>query len=90
MMKFVAEMTKKYHIKTIASLNSIMLDGTGMCGVCRVTINGELKFTCVDGPEFDAHLVDFDELLMRLRQYKDSEKLSFNMLKEKMRLEGIG
>lgn len=89
MMKFVADMTRKYHIKTIASLNSIMLDGTGMCGACRVTVNGELKFTCVDGPDFDAHLVDFDELIMRLRQYKASEELSYNILKEKRGLKTI-
>jgi NAD(P)H-flavin reductase len=69
MMKFVALLTKKYDIPTMASLNTIMVDGTGMCGACRVTVDGKMKFVCVDGPEFDAHKVDFDEMLMRLRSY---------------------
>lgn len=69
MMKFVSLLTKKYGIHTIASLNTIMVDGTGMCGACRVTVDGKTRFVCVDGPEFDAHLVDFDEMLMRLRAY---------------------
>jgi ferredoxin--NADP+ reductase len=69
MMKFVSELTKKYNIPTIASLNTIMVDGTGMCGACRVTVGGKTKFVCVDGPEFDAHQVDFDEMLMRLKAY---------------------
>ena len=69
MMKFVALLTKKYDIPTIASLNTIMVDGTGMCGACRVTVGGKTKFVCVDGPEFDAHQVDFDEMLMRLNAY---------------------
>ncbi|MDD2245456.1 MAG: sulfide/dihydroorotate dehydrogenase-like FAD/NAD-binding protein, partial [Proteiniphilum sp.] len=69
MMKFVSELTKKYNIPTVASLNTIMVDGTGMCGACRVTVGGHTKFVCVDGPEFDAHQVDFDEMLMRLRAY---------------------
>ncbi len=73
MMKFAALLTKQYNVPTIASLNSIMVDGTGMCGACRVTVGGKTKFTCVDGPEFDAHQVDFDELLMRLNHYKDAE-----------------
>ena len=73
MMKFVALTTKKYNIPTEASLNTIMVDGTGMCGACRVTVNGKTKFVCVDGPEFDAHAVDFDEMLSRLRQYKEEE-----------------
>lgn len=73
MMKFVALLTKKYNVPTEASLNTIMVDGTGMCGACRVTVGGETKFTCVDGPEFDAHKVDFDELLQRLGAYKDQE-----------------
>jgi len=77
MMKKVAEITKKYNIKTIASLNPIMVDGTGMCGCCRVTIGGKTKFACVDGPDFDAHLVDFDELLKRTSLYKEKEKISF-------------
>ena len=73
MMKFVALTTKKYNIPTEASLNTIMVDGTGMCGACRVTVGGKTKFVCVDGPEFDAHQVDFDEMLSRLRQYKAEE-----------------
>lgn len=75
MMKAVAELTKDYGIPTIASLNPIMVDGTGMCGACRVTVGGEVKFACVDGPEFDAHQVDFDELMNRLRMFKDKEEL---------------
>lgn len=69
MMKFVSLLTKKYGIPTVASLNTIMVDGTGMCGACRVTVGGKTKFVCVDGPEFDAHEVDFDEMIMRLRAY---------------------
>lgn len=67
MMKFVSLLTKKYEIPTEASLNAIMVDGTGMCGACRVTVGGKTRFVCVEGPEFDAHEVDFDELLMRLK-----------------------
>ena len=74
MMKFVALTTKKYDIPTEASLNTIMVDGTGMCGACRVTVGGKTKFVCVDGPEFDAHAVDFDEMLSRLRQYTVEER----------------
>ncbi len=74
MMKFVSMLTKKYEIPTIASLNTIMVDGTGMCGACRVTVGGKVKFVCIDGPEFDAHQVDFDEMLMRLGGYKDIER----------------
>ena len=74
MMKFVALTTKKYNIPTEASLNTIMVDGTGMCGACRVTVGGKTKFVCVDGPEFDAHAVDFDEMLSRLRQYTVEER----------------
>lgn len=69
MMKFVALLTKKYDIPTICSLNTIMVDGTGMCGACRVTVGGKNRFVCVDGPEFDAHQVDFDEMMMRMRAY---------------------
>jgi len=75
MMKAVAEMTRKQGIKTIVSLNPIMIDGTGMCGGCRVKIGSETKFACVDGPEFDAHLVDFDELGDRLTSYRAEEAL---------------
>ena len=79
MMKFVALTTKKYNVPTEASLNTIMVDGTGMCGACRVTVNGKTKFVCVDGPEFDAHQVDFDEMLSRLRQYKEEESRSLGV-----------
>ena len=73
MMKFVSLLTKKYEIPTVASLNTIMVDGTGMCGACRVTVGGKTRFVCVDGPEFDAHQVDFDEMMMRLNSYKGIE-----------------
>jgi glutamate synthase (NADPH/NADH) small chain len=79
MMKFVALTTKKYNVPTEASLNTIMVDGTGMCGACRVTVAGKTKFVCVDGPEFDAHAVDFDEMLTRLRQYKNEEVASMSL-----------
>ena len=79
MMKFVALTTKKYNVPTEASLNTIMVDGTGMCGACRVTVAGKTKFVCVDGPEFDAHEVDFDEMLTRLRQYKEEESRSLGV-----------
>ena len=74
MMKFVALLTKKYEIPTMCSLNTIMVDGTGMCGACRVTVGGKTRFVCIDGPEFDAHQVDFDEMLMRLHSYDDENK----------------
>lgn len=67
MMKFVSLLTKKHEVPTICSLNTIMVDGTGMCGACRVTVDGKMRFVCVDGPEFDAHKVDFDEMIMRLK-----------------------
>ena len=73
MMKFAALATKPYGVKTIASLNSIMIDGTGMCGGCRVSVGGKTKFVCVDGPEFDAHEVDFDNFIMRLGTFKQEE-----------------
>lgn len=69
MMKFVAKLTKDYGIPTTCSLNTIMVDGTGMCGACRVTVGGRTRFVCVDGPEFDAHQVDFDQMIARLRAY---------------------
>ncbi len=74
MMKFVALLTKKYEVPTMCSLNTIMVDGTGMCGACRVTVGGKTKFVCIDGPEFNAHEVDFDEMLMRLHSYDDEKK----------------
>lgn len=73
MMKFCAATTKPYEVKTYASLNTIMIDGTGMCGGCRVTVGNEVKFVCVDGPEFDAHEVDFDNMMLRLKSYKKQE-----------------
>ena len=73
MMKFATLLTGKYNIPTVASLNTLMVDGTGMCGACRVSVGGKTKFVCVDGPEFDAHEVDFDEMLLRLDSYKPSE-----------------
>ena len=73
MMKFASLLTAKYNIPTVASLNTLMVDGTGMCGACRVSVGGKTKFVCVDGPEFDAHEVDFDEMLLRLDSYKPSE-----------------
>ncbi|HNZ85727.1 MAG TPA: sulfide/dihydroorotate dehydrogenase-like FAD/NAD-binding protein, partial [Paludibacteraceae bacterium] len=82
MMKFVSLLTKKYEVPTLCSLNTIMVDGTGMCGACRVTVGGKTKFVCVDGPEFDAHQVDFDEMLMRLNAYKDEETESMTNLKK--------
>lgn len=72
MMKFVSKLTAGYGIPTMCSLNTIMVDGTGMCGACRVTVDGRTRFVCIDGPEFDAHKVDFDEMLMRLRSYDKS------------------
>lgn len=81
MMKFVALLTKKYDIPTVASLNTIMVDGTGMCGACRITVDGQTKFVCVDGPEFDAHKVDFDEMLIRLGAYREEEMLAMEKFK---------
>ncbi len=74
MMKFVCALTKKYNIKTVASMNPIMIDGTGMCGCCRLTVDGKTKFACVDGPEFDGHLIDFDEAIARSSMYKPFER----------------
>ncbi len=80
MMRAVAEVTRPSALKTFVSMNPIMMDGTGMCGACRVTVNGEMKFACVDGPEFDAHQVNFDELIARNRSYADLERLSMELL----------
>ncbi len=74
MMKFVCKLTKEHGIKTVVSMNPIMIDGTGMCGGCRLTVGGETKFACVDGPDFDGHLVDFDEAMERATMYKDFER----------------
>ena len=73
MMKFVVAVTKEFGIKTVVSMNPIMIDGTGMCGGCRLTVGGETKFACVDGPDFDGHLVNFDELMKRNSTYKEKE-----------------
>ena len=78
MMKFLTILTKEYDTPTMVSLNPIMVDGTGMCGCCRVSVGGETKFVCVDGPEFDAHKVDFEELMMRLQAYVPQEKESYD------------
>ncbi len=78
MMKFLTQLTKEYNTPTMVSLNPIMVDGTGMCGCCRVSVGGQTKFVCVDGPEFDAHEVDFDELMMRLQAYVMQEKESYD------------
>ena len=77
MMKFTALLTRKYEIPTQASLNAIMVDGTGMCGACRVSVGGQTRFTCIDGPEFDAHRIDFDELILRLGGYRREENDAF-------------
>ncbi len=77
MMKFVSLLTKKYELPTVASFNTIMVDGTGMCGACRLTVDGQTKFVCVEGPEFDAHKVDFDEMLLRMGAYRDEERADF-------------
>ncbi len=81
MMKYVSLLTKKYNIPTVASLNTIMVDGTGMCGACRVSVGDKTKFVCVDGPEFDAHKVDFDEMLLRLDTYKEEENIAYDNYK---------
>ncbi len=89
MMKFVCLTTKKYNVKTIVSMNPIMIDGTGMCGGCRLTVGGETKFACVDGPDFDGHLVDFDEAMMRGAMYRDFEahkrEETCNLLKKEVK-----
>ncbi len=86
MMKFVSALTKEYSIPTVVSMNPVMIDGTGMCGGCRLTVGGEMKFACVDGPEFDGHLVDFDEAISRSSMYKEAERHAYddscNLLKK--------
>ena len=77
MMKFVCKLTKEYGVKTIVSMNPVMIDGTGMCGGCRLTVGGETKFACVDGPDFDGHLVDFDEAMDRGSMYRDFERRAY-------------
>jgi len=81
MMKFACQVTDEYKVKTIVSLNSIMVDGTGMCGCCRVSVGGKTRFACVEGPEFDGHQVDFDELMKRLNAYKEEEAVAYDKFK---------
>ncbi|WP_027179883.1 sulfide/dihydroorotate dehydrogenase-like FAD/NAD-binding protein [Maridesulfovibrio bastinii] len=81
MMEAVSKVTKPFGVKTVVSLNSIMVDGVGMCGACRCNIGGETQFACVDGPEFDGHKVDFKELNMRLKQYKEQERVSMDLFR---------
>jgi ferredoxin--NADP+ reductase len=85
MMRAVAELTRPYGIETIVSLNPIMIDGTGMCGGCRVVVGGETRFACVDGPEFDGHLVDFDLLSNRLAMYREDECRMLEQLPDELR-----
>ncbi len=87
MMKFVCKLTKEYGIPTVVSMNPIMIDGTGMCGGCRVSVGGEMKFACVDGPDFDGHQVDFDELMKRNTMYRDEEQHDCNLLRAAKELE---
>ena len=82
MMKFVSLLTKKHEIPTLVSLNTIMVDGTGMCGACRVSVGNKTKFVCVDGPEFDAHQVDFDGMMQRQKMYQVQEKEAMENLKK--------
>jgi len=91
MMRAVAELTEPYNIKTLVSLNPVMIDGTGMCGGCRVVIDGKTRFACVDGPEFDAHQVDFETLMRRNRAYAEEEKISLERFEneEVSRFEGL-
>lgn len=84
MMKFAALTTEKFNVPTIASLNTIMVDGTGMCGACRVSVDGKTKFVCVDGPEFDAHKIDYDEMIMRLGAYEEEEAEAYQNYLEKI------
>jgi len=86
MMKGCAEATRERKVRTLVSLNPIMVDGTGMCGGCRVKIGEEVKFACVDGPDFDGHKVDFDDLMQRLRRYKDEERAALERWSESCRL----
>ncbi len=89
MMKFVCQLTKQYDIPTVVSMNPIMIDGTGMCGGCRLSVGGETKFACVDGPEFDGHKVDFDEAMARGAMYKDFERHAYeeacNLFKQEVK-----
>lgn len=86
MMKFVAQLTKELGIHTVASLNTLMVDGTGMCGACRVSVGDRVRFTCVEGPEFDAHLVNFDEAMRRQGMYKDTERMRLEQYQNSCKL----
>ena len=88
MMKFLCKLTEEYGVKTLVSLNAIMVDGTGMCGCCRVTVGGETRFACVDGPEFDGHKVDFEELAQRLDAYKEQEQRAYDRYLEECKAAG--
>jgi ferredoxin--NADP+ reductase len=89
MMRAVSNLTKPYNVRTVISLNAVMVDGTGMCGGCRVSVNGKMKFACVDGPEFEGHEVDFDEMLLRNRSYTEMEKISIDRFTHACKLEGM-
>ena len=89
MMKFCALTTKEFNVKTTVSLNTIMIDGTGMCGGCRVSVGGETKFVCVDGPEFDAHKVDWDNMMMRMKSFKTREADDFHKCKLQAQVEAL-
>jgi NAD(P)H-flavin reductase len=90
MMRGSAEATRARRIRTLVSLNPLMIDGTGMCGGCRVKVGGQIKFACVDGPDFDAHQVDFDDLVTRLRRFADAEKAAVERWEQSCRLRGVG
>ena len=89
MMKFVCKLTKEYGIKTVVSMNPIMIDGTGMCGGCRLTVGGKIKFACVDGPDFDGHEVDFDEAIERSGMYKSLERKAHEDICNLLRKEAV-
>lgn len=89
MMKFCAATTKPYNVHTVVSLNTIMIDGTGMCGCCRVTVDGKTQFVCVDGPEFDGHLVDFDNMMLRMRSFKSREQEDMHKCRMEAQAEAI-
>ncbi|MCM8900004.1 sulfide/dihydroorotate dehydrogenase-like FAD/NAD-binding protein [Caldicoprobacter algeriensis] len=89
MMKVVSEITRKYGVPTVVSMNPIMVDGTGMCGGCRVTVGGEVRYACVDGPDFDGHLVDFDEAMRRQRMYREEEEHICKLMEKLMEKEGL-
>jgi ferredoxin--NADP+ reductase len=89
MMRFVCKVTQEYKVKTLVSLNAIMVDGTGMCGCCRVTAGGKTRFACVDGPEFDGHEVDFDELMQRLQAYTEDEAMAYERYKHECHCKAV-